>query len=446
MMHPKDILLWLNGRAGIIADQMVLSGGNFVLVVLLARWLGIEAFGHFALAWMAVLFALSLHQALITQPMFTFLGKMPRRRQAAWLGVLAGWHVPMAVLLLVSGVLVGAAELAGWLPASWRYIGLAVALFTPLYQLQEFARKASFAERRIVRPLMADVVSLLLLTGGLLVMRWRGEVHLEAVLLWWCVALLGGLTLMVPRLHAWWRACRAWPLRWRRRLARIVWTRHYHYSKWLLGKALLQWFSGNAFIIAGASVLGPAAAGAVRIAQNVLGLTHVLFLSLESIVPVQAAQQLFHSGYPAFAKYMQTQTLRYGLITVGLLGFIALTAEPLTALLYGAEASQWAYVIQVYCLLYVLVYLGTMAQFAIRTLEQTQGIFWGYLASASFGAVAVVPMVKGLGMGGLLAGLIISQGILLGIYLLVLYRSIPPSSKKPVPSLPHAPDGKMVEG
>ena len=181
-------------------------------------------------------------------------------------------------------------------------------------------------------------------------------------------------------------------------------------------------------------MLGPAAAGAVRIAQNILGLTHVLFLSLESIVPVQAARQLFDFGYPAFAKYMQVQSLRYGLITGALLAVLAIGAEPITALLYGAEAVQWAWVVRVYCVLYVFVYASTMTQFAVRTLERTQSVFWGYAASAAFSIVAVTPMVQGWKMEGLLAGLIISQLILLAVGLWALYRAGARRGRRPAAS------------
>ena len=64
-------------------------------------------------------------------------------------------------------------------------------------------------------------------------------------------------------------------------------TRHFEFSKWLLGTAMLQWLSGNYFIIAAASILGPIAVGAVRMVQNIMGLCHVLFLAMENFLPVE---------------------------------------------------------------------------------------------------------------------------------------------------------------
>src|SRR4051812_3398123 len=52
-----------------LADQGIVSACNFALSVLLARGLGLERFGVFALGWTVVLFALSFSQALVVAPL-----------------------------------------------------------------------------------------------------------------------------------------------------------------------------------------------------------------------------------------------------------------------------------------------------------------------------------------------------------------------------------------
>src|SRR3546814_10183528 len=54
-----------------LADQVMVSGSNFLMTVFLARYLGLEEFGRFALAWMAVLFAAGIHYALVAAPMMS---------------------------------------------------------------------------------------------------------------------------------------------------------------------------------------------------------------------------------------------------------------------------------------------------------------------------------------------------------------------------------------
>jgi len=52
----------------VVLDQVIVSGGNFALGLVLIRTLGLADYGVYAVLWMGVLFALSLHQAFITMP------------------------------------------------------------------------------------------------------------------------------------------------------------------------------------------------------------------------------------------------------------------------------------------------------------------------------------------------------------------------------------------
>ncbi|MFQ5571532.1 MAG: hypothetical protein ACE5G0_17775, partial [Rhodothermales bacterium] len=52
-----------------ILDQILLSGANFILNVLLARWLIPDAYGAFAVAFSVFLFLSGIHNALIVDPM-----------------------------------------------------------------------------------------------------------------------------------------------------------------------------------------------------------------------------------------------------------------------------------------------------------------------------------------------------------------------------------------
>ena len=78
-----------------LIDQAVVSGGNFITTLFIARGLGIDEFGRFTLAWMVVLFTASLHAASIAAPMMA-IGpkqepedeKMPKRRVDVVLRVL----------------------------------------------------------------------------------------------------------------------------------------------------------------------------------------------------------------------------------------------------------------------------------------------------------------------------------------------------------------------
>ena len=69
-----------------IADQGVVSGVNFITGLLIARFLGIEAFGVFTLVWMAVLFVNSIQIAMISAPMMTIGPKQSDEERASYYG------------------------------------------------------------------------------------------------------------------------------------------------------------------------------------------------------------------------------------------------------------------------------------------------------------------------------------------------------------------------
>ena len=65
----------------VLADQALVSGASFVTTMLLVRALGLDGFGRFSLAWMAVVFAQALQLACVGTPMAT-LGPKERPEDA----------------------------------------------------------------------------------------------------------------------------------------------------------------------------------------------------------------------------------------------------------------------------------------------------------------------------------------------------------------------------
>ena len=70
-------------RGGLaVADQGLISGSNFLLSVLLARWLSAEQYGAYALGYSLFLLAAGFHQALLIEPMSVGAGGLLGRPPA----------------------------------------------------------------------------------------------------------------------------------------------------------------------------------------------------------------------------------------------------------------------------------------------------------------------------------------------------------------------------
>jgi hypothetical protein len=64
---------------------------------------------------------------------------------------------------------------------------------------------------------------------------------------------------------------------------------------------ILRWSTNGISNVALGSLIGPAAEGGIRAAQSLFGLTRIISMGLENVVPGQAGHYLSHQGPAAMA-------------------------------------------------------------------------------------------------------------------------------------------------
>jgi O-antigen/teichoic acid export membrane protein len=199
------------------------------------------------------------------------------------------------------------------------------------------------------------------------------------------------------------------PLSFDRQWIGAIARRHWKVSRWLGASSLLQWVSGNLFVIAAPIYYGAAAAGVLKASQNLMGVTHVWFQGLDNVVPVETARHLREGGVHSMLAYTRSILLKWGGLT--LLFAIAMAVAPglWLRLIYTPEMVQYGYILRLFALLYVVVFIGGPLRAGLQALEFTVPIFWSYLAMTVFAFAFAVPMAKWLGLSGSLFGLIGSQ-------------------------------------
>ncbi len=398
----------------VFIDQALVSGTSFLSGILLARFLGLKIYGEFVLLWMVILFAMSIAQALITKPMLSILPKLRASEQKDYEGAL---HTAQLLLSIGAGVtcfvVLGLIQYTDWFfDISW-LLHLKLSVLVGLCLYYDFSRKYCFVKKKLRWPLILDSLLFLLQVGGLCLLFVQSLLDLSQT---FSVLLLVYTVLVVLSFRLIQRPNFTFSA-----LKRIV-DRHFDFSKWLLGTALLQWLCGNFFIIAGGAVLGTLAVGAVRIAQNTVGLVHVLFLSMENLVPVYAAQRYAKEGLEGLLQYLRQMTMQIGVLVISLLMVMAATAPWLISLLYGAEYAQYSYILVGFCILYLFVYIGHPLRFALRTLELTRPIFIGYVVGAIFSLLIAYPILEYWGINGLLLGMLLTQVLAQVVYIVAIVK------------------------
>ncbi|MEO0310801.1 MAG: putative export protein [Bacteroidota bacterium] len=398
-----------------LADQAMVSGANFITGVLLARYLGLQNYGVFAIAWIAALFFSSIQQALIIAPLQTLGEKKEGREKQEFytaLFIIQFLFCVLAVLFtyefcLLSNIFFYQTEL--------RFLKFILPLAVFTFLMNEYFRKIFFVKGKNITALILDAISYSIQIVGLVLLAYFEQLNLPRAMIVIAFSNSISSTYGVIKLEN---------IGFNARKIESVFWECWNYSKWLIGTSILQWVSGNFFIVSAGGILGAAAVGAIRMAQNIIGILHILFLALENFIPTTAARIYNKKGLKALYNYLKRMTILGGAATFFALVCLCVFAQQIIAVLYGKDFIGTEKVLFGFAILYVFVFIGMPLRFAIRTVEKNKDIFVSYIISAAFSLILAAPMISYLGIYGVFAGLIMSQVILQLWYIYALKSEI----------------------
>jgi O-antigen/teichoic acid export membrane protein len=386
-----------------LADQAMVSGVNFLTGILLARFLGVEAYGRFTLAWISVLFVNSIQMALIVAPMMSIGPKLAEEDVHAYYGSVFVQQACFAVISLIL-IFVGV-EFSQLYRPEWHVgnLSLPLAIAGYFYQSQDFLRRYFFTVGKQGLAIVNDAVSyigqLVILIGFFV----TSAISMKQVL--WVIAATSALAVIAGGMSL----CR---IDWRAGNHINVFLRHWKLSKWLTASAVLQWTSGHYFLIAAGPLLGATAVGAIKAAQNIIGILHILFQGMENIVPVRASFYYSQNGIRGLRIFI-TRVLFWG---GGATAIIALLAALFPVvwlhLFYGPEFENFGYILQSFAIIYLLVFIGGPFRAILRTLEKTRPIFIAYVLMSFFSVASAKPLLDNFGVAGVMIGIFGAEIIL----------------------------------
>ena len=396
-----------SAKTWVLADQAVVSGSSFVTNILIARALGITAYGKFSVILLVQLFVLSIQQAVSTG----ILQVMARRydQQERKFYIKGVFYAQCLFFLLLSLVCLSLFLAAPALTTGYPGLFAPSLIGTILLLAQDFLRKTLLTLGRESRAFVIDVltnaIQLAVLTGLMI------TGHLSLANTCWTI----GLTFLpsVALGIAWVKPGPAsFPA------VRNAFHIHKGQGGWMLLSALLQWFAGNLFVVAAGWWLGLAALGALRLAQYTFGMLNVVLQAIENYTLPKASRS--HDTPALFNRYLR-QVFKKSFVLIGpLLLLVVVFAKPLLTLSGGPAYTQYAYVMYGLAATYLLILAGIPVRIALRTKQLNRSYFTGYLLATLFSLLAAKWLILQWGLTGVLTGLFSTQLILLLYWLLIL--------------------------
>ncbi|RKK05378.1 hypothetical protein EBE87_21745 [Pseudoroseomonas wenyumeiae] len=377
-----------------MADQMVVSGGTFLVNLLLARQLPAAEYGVFAVLLGGMLTLQLPGSALLLYPLSVRLQAMDSKAERAvlmrsTLALTLLLAVVLGLVLVPALIAFGRAELA--LPALLCFV---------FWHLQEATRRSLFSTFRHQAAIFGDSISYV--GQGLIVIGLgiHGALTLPNVYLGMAATSLLAVGVQWVQLRL--------PLRGLLPLRRVAAEAWAFGAGWSLVNGILSQLRGQILAWAVAFEGGIAAAAALQAASNVVNMANPLLISLGNIIPQAVARA--HRQGPAEAWHAARSYAYLALpFFLGYAALVLAVPEPILRLFYGA-GSSYADLATVLRLLVVGALLGYVADIFLSFLHGVVALrLAAFINSVGLLAAVVLAWLL-VGQFGLVGGCLMAIG------------------------------------
>ena len=397
--QPPSWRRWQTRVVWSVVDQGLISGSQFLLNILIARWVPPAEYGLFAVAYAAFVVASGLHSSLLVEPMSVLGSARPPKEFARYLGRLLSGH--LALTLPVGGALVASSLFVpGPPPMAAILTGLGVAV--PCVLLQWLLRQACYVEARSDLAARGSAAYAATLLAGAVAVGWRSPASAArlAFPLMAVAALLQSITLAGP-LGLWRQGVR--------RMERAEIAAHWAYGRWILTAGAAHNVANLLYLPLLWAVLGLQASAVLRALQNlVLPLQQALSALALLALPWLSRRAASRGGRPGAAAW------RFVLVSVGVAVAYGLALMAGGGRLLGLLYGPGVYASYEWCVpLLALAAVAAAASQALGIVTRARGepdaVLWSKMAAAAFMLLFGFRLVSRLGVVGALVGLAASN-------------------------------------
>jgi O-antigen/teichoic acid export membrane protein len=400
-----------------IIDQATSSTANFVMNVLLARWLAPADYGSFSVSWSFCLVLAALHNAMILEPM-SVVG--PAEYSAGLRGYLQNVRKLNMGVVLALGVCAATIGVFYETPQV-RQVLFVLALCLPGYLLVLTRRREQYVLDQPLRALQISGAYAVAVLGTLNLLHATS--HLTAATGLACigmalpVVLLAGMRRPLPHgrgsfvsVHNGYQIARA----------------HWKYGRWLFASTLVAFGIPDLQTILLSGLVDLKSAGALRALMNfVLPLAQLLTVLSIYCLPRLARQMKMHG---AGRGLRQTIVFPLAIIVIAL-GYLAalLAFGPLLErLLYGGRMAEYLGYLPWLAAAALISSVGTGFSALLRAAQNSQHQLLAGVTGTATGVIAALLLLKTHGLEGAIWSMTLanaaSTGAILGAYLWMIRR------------------------
>jgi O-antigen/teichoic acid export membrane protein len=384
-----------------VIDQAAFALSNFLISLLLARWLTLEEYGAFAVS-LTVFFLLgNIHAGLFIEPMLVFGPSKYRDCVPAYISILRNGHWVVSTLASLLFMLAG---MVAWF---WGMTVMASSLWgvgigAPFILFLWLMRRSCYIKLEPHRAAQAGIWYLVIMTLGVFVLNQVQALSVFSALLviglaslvaGWSISRKLKSTTTPAELHE---------------LKASVRTAHREYGAWACSTNIMMWIPGNLYILFLPLWLGLEAAGALKALLSLIMPALQAFAAIGTIlVPTLVTVR----NQTVYSRTLYTALAVLG--TASLVQWLLLSSfgKPLMTWVYAGKYDAYADLLWLLGLLPVMTSIVTIFASSLRARERPDRTFWAYVCSSTFTISIGLIMLVFWGIMGAVIGLVLSYGV-----------------------------------
>jgi O-antigen/teichoic acid export membrane protein len=414
---------WVKKGSLAVVDQALISGSNFLIGILLARWLPPDQYGAYALAFSTFLLVSFSHQSLLLEPQSVFGSSAYLDSPREYLGALLWAHGAMGLaIFLLLGISAGVVHELGR-PGNLSGALAGVAIAAPCVLLFWLARGAFYVKHAPQHAVNGALLYSALVLGGLLALFRGGLLSPFTAFVLMGLGALATSTVMLLRLSPSLKLGRRGTL-----LSRVT-QQHWAYGRWALASSVVTWIPWNIHYALLGHFSGMAGAGGFRALVNLMLPLSQTCNALSLLLTPYASRAHAEGGAMSLdgLGWRITSLFVGGAVTYW--AGITLLRTPTLRFLYAGKYDALGYLVPwlaIASVLWTAVYGPTMV---LRAKQAPALVFWAYCASAVIALVTGPPASRAFGLAGTIGAITASSAVALGAALFLARRGLPRALK-----------------
>ena len=414
----EQFLPWVAKGGLALLDFGLYSGSNFLLGILLARWMVPEQYGAYALAFSIFILITFLYQALVLEPLSVFSGTTYSKNLRGYIksNVWLHWGVSAVICVLMAATAI-AAKFWWHSPVSaLAFAGMTAA--TPFILIHALGRR-SFYLKLSPGPSAfgSSFYCFLVVSGSFLVYKLGWLSAFSAFLVMGFAALVGGVV-MFFQLNSKLEPATA------QMHLHETWKKHWHYGKWALGTCIVGWIPTYVYIPLVSKFSGLAVTAELRALMNLGGPVLQTYAALSMLFLPYAARVQGESGR------QRSTTLTRKLTALFVAGAIAYwmvlipLRRPLFNLLYAGKYTDASSLLPLFAAETVIWSAALGPAIMLRAMEYPRSLFFANGAASVVAIVVGVPATRYFGLRGVVWSMVLAQVLYVAVAFVLLERKL----------------------